>query len=289
MLEFRDVPRIYVSDELYCNQLHVESVYNDFVVLQLQYGDNEKLVVGNFYRSPNSSLESDKELYSLINTMCNNFNCNKIFVGDFNLSHIDWATVPSVTNSCTVCSKFVDIMQKNFLIQHVQSATRARGTDTPHLLDLVITDTQDIIEDIDITSPLGKSDHAVIKIKCNLDSPAMDNYTNKLNYRKGDYDKLRQDLDVDWVNMFDNYNRDVDSMCDCLKSTLHLNIQKYIPSVSNFHRWKKASWKCPLDERIRGLIRKNRDCGIGTLKLETPKLTKSIRKFAMRSANRLGL
>ena len=45
--------------------------------------------------------------------------------------------------------KFVDIMQKNFLSQHVQSATRARGMDTPHLLDLVITETPDIIEDID--------------------------------------------------------------------------------------------------------------------------------------------
>ena len=56
----------------------------------------------------------------------------------------------------------------------------------------------------------------------------MDNYTNKLNYRKGDYDKLMKDLDVeivDWVSMFDNYNRDVDSMWECLKSTLHLNIQ----------------------------------------------------------------
>jgi len=54
--------------------------------------------------------------------------------------------------------------KKKFSIQHVQSATRARGMDTPHLLDLVITDTQEIIQDIDILSPLGKSDHAVLKI-----------------------------------------------------------------------------------------------------------------------------
>lgn len=247
---------IYVSDELYCNQLHVDSVYNDFVVLQLHYGVNEKLVIGNFYRSPNNSLESDEELYSLINSICNNFNCKKIFVGDFNFSHINWAPVPSVTNSCSTCNKFVDIMQKNFLSQHVQSATRARGMDTPHLLDLVITETPDIIEDIDTTSPLGKSDHAVLKIKCKLDSPKADNYTNKLNYRRGDYDKLRKSLDIDWVHMFDNCDNDVDCMWGCLKNTLHLNIQKYIPTVSNFHRWKKASWKCPLDEKIRRLIRK---------------------------------
>jgi len=52
-------------------------------------------------------------------------------------------------------------MHKNFLFQHFPSATRARGMDTPHLLDLVVTDVQDIIKDIDITSPLGKSNHAV--------------------------------------------------------------------------------------------------------------------------------
>ena len=56
--------------------------------------------------------------------------------------------------------------------------------DTPHLLYLVITDVQDITEDIDITSPLGSSDHAVLKIKCKLDSSKVDNCTHKLNYRK---------------------------------------------------------------------------------------------------------
>ena len=58
--------------------VHVDSVYNDFVVLQLHYGVNEKLVIGNLYRSPNNSLESDEEFYSLINSVCNNFNCKKI-------------------------------------------------------------------------------------------------------------------------------------------------------------------------------------------------------------------
>ena len=38
---------------------------------------------------------------------------------------------------------------------------RVRGTDTPHVLDLVITDTYDIIDEIEIRSPLGESDHAI--------------------------------------------------------------------------------------------------------------------------------
>jgi len=51
-------------------------------------------------------------------------------------------------------------------------------------------------------------------------------------------------------------------MWDYLNNFLNFNIHKHIPSVSNFCEWKKPVWKCPLDEKIRSLIRKNRDCGI---------------------------
>jgi len=66
------------------NQIYSDSDYTDFVVIQLELGSNDKLLIGNFYRSPNSSLESDEKLHSLFNLICNKFTCNKIFVGDFN-------------------------------------------------------------------------------------------------------------------------------------------------------------------------------------------------------------
>jgi len=47
---------MYIRDDLYCNQLYVDSVYKDFVLLQLKFGANERLITGNFYRSPNSSI-----------------------------------------------------------------------------------------------------------------------------------------------------------------------------------------------------------------------------------------
>jgi len=49
-------------------------------------------------------------------------------------------------------------------MQHVHSATRARGLDTPRVINLIITGTQDIIEENEMCSPLGKSDHVVLKI-----------------------------------------------------------------------------------------------------------------------------
>jgi len=64
---------MYIRYDLYCNQLYVDSVYKDFVLLQLKFGANERLITGNFYRSPNSSLQPDEKFYSLINSICTTF------------------------------------------------------------------------------------------------------------------------------------------------------------------------------------------------------------------------
>ena len=124
-------------------------------------------------------------------------------------------------------NKFLDTLQKNFVIQHVQTATRVRGSDTPHVLDLVITDTNDIIDDIEILSPLGKSDHAILNIKCQSVLHMEDNSTSKFNYGKGDYEKLRYSLDIDWVYVFNSFGNDVDKMWDYFKNELLLNAVSY--------------------------------------------------------------
>jgi len=246
---------LYVRDDVCCNLAYVDTTYKDFIALELQC-DLEKLLIGVFYRSPNNSLESDEELNLLINQLCNKFKCKKIFVGDFNFSHINWDSLQSTRCSCVSCNKFVGTVQKNFLLQHVQTVTRARGSDTPHLLDLVITDTQDIIQDIKTHSPLGKSDHAVLRIACKLDTHIKVNCTGKMNYGKGDYESLRKSLDINWIQVLDNFDNDVDKMWTYFKNCLITNTQKYIPEVSKFCQWKKPSWKSPLDDKIRILIRK---------------------------------
>ena len=106
--------------------------------------------------------------------------------------------------------------------------------DTPHLLDLVITDTQDIVQDITFHSPLGKSDHAVLQIVCKLNSPMVNCCPGKINYGKGDYENFRKSLDnIDWIQMLGSYNGDVDKMWDCFKNTLLRHIPEHIPAQSS--------------------------------------------------------
>ena len=81
-------------------------------------------------------------------------------MGDFNWPNINWNTWETASN---IEGKFVECLRKNFLIQHINTPTRVRGTDTPRVLDLVITD-EYYIQNLIFESLLGKSDHSVVKL-----------------------------------------------------------------------------------------------------------------------------
>ena len=57
-------------------------------------------------------------------------------------------------------------------------------------MDLVLSD-ENFISDIDYLSPLGKSDHSVLKFSCNFSSSDKC-LGEQLNYAKGDYVGLRK-------------------------------------------------------------------------------------------------
>ena len=75
------------------------------------------------------------------------------------------------------------MLQGNFLSRLVVDPTRARGLDEPHILDLVITDDPAALDNIGLLSPLGKSDHVVLKIKCNVQA-STDTAEDKFNFNK---------------------------------------------------------------------------------------------------------
>ena len=121
------------------------------------------------YRSPTSSQENDRELFSLISYLNVKFSDHLVLVGDFNYSSIDWQRWTGSGNPMNSDEKFIDVLQKNSLHQHITTPTRQRGDDEPHVLDLVIT-SDDIVSTLEYQSPLGKSDHSVISFECQVET-----------------------------------------------------------------------------------------------------------------------
>ena len=57
----------------------------------------------------------------------------------------------------------LNVTQTHGLHQHVRQFTRARGTNQPSLLDLLITSQADNVDNLEVLPPLGKSDHGIIQ------------------------------------------------------------------------------------------------------------------------------
>ena len=145
---------IYVSSEL--ESIFVESASHgpEFVFIKLEIEKGHYITLGNIYRSPNSTQTDDINLCKELERLVSDVKKDIIIVGDFNFPEIDWDSCYSVNKSFGNTA-ILNTFHKLLLLQHVNFPTRARGTDTPHLLDLVITD-DNIIQKIEPLAPLGK-------------------------------------------------------------------------------------------------------------------------------------
>ena len=64
-------------------------------------------------------------------------------------------------------TEFLDAINNSYLLQHIKFPTHHRQDQPSNVLDLVITSEESMIEEVNKEAPLGKSDHAVYKMKCN--------------------------------------------------------------------------------------------------------------------------
>jgi len=177
-----------------------------------------------------------------------------MLVGDFNFNDIDWNIWISTHNSGP-SSQFTDVLRNNFLLQHIDFPTRARGLDSPHILDLVITD-KESVENIDYLAPMGKSDHSVLLIYANSHANNAESIP-KLNLNKGNYSELRKFLNINWDSLLQPYVNNVEMMWNAIKSKLleGQGVNRYIPNTTPFSVWKIVKWKRPLDIEIRNTIK----------------------------------
>ena len=116
------------------------------------------------YRSPSATAEEDASLLRYIQE-AGGERVRTLVVGDFNAPEVHWeqGTAPPRSFGATL----VDCLDTLGLIQHVKDPTRFRQGQRSSLLDLVISSHVSDVTDLQITAPLGKSDHAVVEFTFN--------------------------------------------------------------------------------------------------------------------------
>jgi len=245
---------VYVDKKLNSTQISFSTSAQEYVALTLK-SRGANVCFCTFYRSPSSSNENNIHINKLITEICDTYKCPKILVGDFNYNGIDWDALAVRTTGNNSNMDFLKTVQDNFLTQHVVLPTRARGVDKPSILDLILTDEEELIEDINYLSPLGKSDHSVLAFNCKLNKEVK-NIVNKYNFNKGDYVSLSQFVSKDWAKLFMSCNDNIEEMWNIFKNTLITGTELYVPKIIDFNMWRKPSWKSVLPKTVRDKIRK---------------------------------
>ena len=157
---------------------------------------NDKLLLGCFYRSPNGNDEQNSKLNNEIIRGVRGYS-HILITGDFNHPEIDWKNCVSSKDQHHKSSTFLENIRDCYLEQHVTEPTHHRGDQQANTLDLIFTNEEDMIDKVDLISPLGKR-RSSQWIKFYLSRP-------KLNYNIGDYNQVRQDLqEIDWHSKLEN-------------------------------------------------------------------------------------
>ncbi|CAG2230051.1 unnamed protein product [Mytilus edulis] len=177
-------------------------------------------------------------------------------MGDFNYPAIDWEIWNTKgDNVNSIENRFLESIQENFLFQHTTKPTRWRGTDTPHTLDLILTNEEEMINNLEYMSPLGKSDHCVLSFDYNC-------YINIKNkpriaklYDHGNYHDFKLELDkINWQEEIkDDFS--VDTNWKYFLTTLNELEQRFVPTKKMTQIGKKKN-AFPVDKKTRELIKR---------------------------------
>ena len=127
--------------------------------------------------------------------------------------------------------EFIECLRDNFLFQHVSEPTRYRENQTPNLLELIITNDQNDIENINILPSLGVSDHVLIKFDFLYQFKKFHNGKPKIKYGKCDFVSFTNEWNsINWHEQFEGHS--TDEMWNLFSEQYHESVNIHIPEYT---------------------------------------------------------
>jgi hypothetical protein len=231
---------IYVRDDFRVERLSVNTSYEDNIWIELSVPNRRNLIIGCIYRSPNSCENNNKALLKLLEEVSNMRCKDTIIVGDFNYKEINWVNKSVQGRVDHPAATFFDTVNDLFLTQMITEPTRYRVGETENVLDLVLTNSEDLIDEIRLRPPLGeRGDHCVISFCVDLNIDVI-RYGENFNFYKGNYDIMREEIGkVDWESELANKSPN-EAWVKFFTTISHL-INKFVPKRSGKVR-KSQPW-----------------------------------------------
>ena len=188
--------------------------------------NNENIIIGGIYRSGSSDDVNNDNLLDIFKSEVFDSFDRAFICGDFNYPTVRWDGTWSNDNNESFC----EAVRDGFFTQHINKPTRHREGQHSNILDLVFTRDEGDINDILYCTPLGKSDHVLLKIITSIPT-TKDRVEDSYRYvwEKGEYDKMREHMyNIDWNEI---KNLDTENCWLFIKSEIQEAIKLYIPVI----------------------------------------------------------
>ena len=199
---------IYIHKSMEANLVNVCSNPRESIWLEIDLNNNDKLLIGCVYRSPSNTKEQNNNFIEMMKEMTQLDYSHYLVMGDFFLPKINWNIWESTSaNLADIDNRFIEVLRDAFLWQHVNTATRNRHKENPSLLDLIITNEEGMISELEIMSPLGSSDHSCLHFHFNCYVQYKKTQVQRYLYDKGDYDTMKEEINVTIVAFFLKLNK----------------------------------------------------------------------------------
>jgi hypothetical protein len=246
---------IYVDEHLHGSTLETDVHFEESCWVKISLKDNDCLLIGCLYRSPNSNKANNDELLNMLKRICQDRHhkySHLLICGDFNLPDIKWTNLPFTRCMDTAFpSRFLVCIDDCFLTQHVREATHHRPSQAANTLDLVLTNEENMVEGLQHCAPLGKSHHDIITFNFMCYHQKKETTRNQLNLNKGDYSQMREKMaGFTFTNLDDST---VNEAWDELYQAITQYSKECIPEIRfNPNAIKRPKW---ITETIREKIK----------------------------------
>ena len=76
-------------------------------------------------------------------------------MGDFNFKEINWCEMTTSVNETHISSQFLECVRDTYFFQHILNPTRYREGNESSVLDLILTNEEEMVTDIKYLPGLG--------------------------------------------------------------------------------------------------------------------------------------
>jgi len=139
-------------------------------------------VAGVYCRPPNQGEPTDEAFFLQLQEA----SCSQalVLLEDFNHPNICWK---SSTASCRQSRRLLECIEDNLLSQVIDSPSTVGWT-----LDLLVTNTRELISDVKTGGSLGSSDHTLVELALPRDMGQAKSEVRSLNFRKAKLQLLKE-------------------------------------------------------------------------------------------------